>query len=308
MNPTDNKIMLLWFKNMSREEKLKLTYAVRLYSYRFDVYINLIYRNKVFLRSHLLSQANDVIKDIQTHNSWTKYMYSDKMFDNTLCKKKTICKSPFSKYIGEDEIKLSDFVNTLKKVTKFMHSVFSNPELSYVLQYDCKVYRALRFRKKLDEEIDVDKDINLELIGLTSTTYNISSALQFAFTPYGDESDYFDAREYKSVVLEITLPKGTHIIPCNICTIQNEQEILVISQGILSINDISFQSTNWWNKWYNDDGALLEPYEGNISYLFIQTNLNIQNKKLEYKSTIQISDMIENKYTDVIDDIYTSEF
>jgi len=305
----EKKNMVLWFQNLSKKDKEKISYVSRLYSYHFDVYINNIYRNKMFPRYQLLSHANDIISDNDTHDMWIKYMYTDDDFKNKLCREKPLDKSPFKNFVGDTKISLSNYVNTIKNITSTMHSVFTDPKLSYILQNELIVYRALRIRKSVDDIIDVEKDINLEITGTTSTTTELETAQQFAFSLYG-ESDFYDERKYKSIIFEITLPKGTRIIPVNICTIQNEEEILVISQGTLKINSVKIDYCNWWNDYYNSDGEYIRAREEYIPYKLAQTDFEInEDKNLVYNPSIKISEKIDNVFDPVvIDDIDSSDF
>ena len=293
--------MVSWFQKLNDKDKQNMTYISRLYSYHFDVYLNNIYRNKVFPRFQLFSHAKELIVDPGTHDMWINSMYTDVDFNNKYC---SIDKSPFKDFIGKTTIKLSDYIETIKNITLNMHNVFTNPQLSYVLQNELIVYRALKIRKEKDIDIDIEKDVKLEITGTTSTSTALESAEHFAFSLYG-ESKYYDERKYKSLIFEITLPKGTRILPINICTIQDENEILVISQGNLKIDNVKLNSCNWWNDYINKDGKLIKKNEGVIPYKLAKVNFIINNeKKLDYNPTIKISE----KYDDgiVIDDIGTS--
>jgi len=305
----EKKYIVSWFQNLSKKEKEKVTYVTRLYSYHFDVYINNIYRNKIFPRYQLLSHANEIIADIGMHNMWITSMYTDDDFKNKFCREKPLDKSPFKDFVGDAKINLSSYVNTIKNITLTMHSVFTDPKLSYVLQNELIVYRALRIRKSVDDTIDVEKDINLEITGTTSTTTELEDAQQFAFSLYG-ESDFYDERKYKSIIFEITLPKGTRIIPVNICTIQNENEILVISQGTLKIKRVVTDYCNWWNDYFNSEGEYIRAREDFIPYKLAKVDFEInKHKNLVYNPTIKISERIDNEFDDiVIDDIDSTDF
>jgi hypothetical protein len=231
-------------------------------------------------------------------------MYTDVDFKNKFCREKPLNKSPFKDFVGDTKINLSSYVNTIKNITSDMHSVFTDPKLSYVLQNELIVYRALRIRKSVDDTIDVEKDINLEITGTTSTTTELEDAQQFAFSLYG-ESDFYDERKYKSIIFEITLPKGTRIIPVNICTIQNENEILVISQGTLKIKRVVTDYCNWWNGYFNSEGEYIRAREDFIQYKLAKVDFEInKDKNLVYNPTIKISEIMDN----VIDDIDSTDF
>ena len=281
--------MVKWFQNLLDKNKEILTYVSRIYSYHFDVYLNNIYRQKIFPRKQLLVHANELITNPNEHDLWVKYNYTDKEFDNKFCKEYPREKSPFQMFLGEKKIRLSEYIETIKNITKRMHEILSNPEFSYVLQNDVVVYRALRLKKKVNEKINIEKDIITEFIGTTSTTTKLESAQQFAFSLYG-ESENFDERFNKSIIFELTLSKGTRVIPLNICSIQDENEILVISQGNMKIDKIEDAVCNWWNDYYNEKGDLIEKNKGKIPYLLAKSTFTPSEKKLQYFSDIKISE------------------
>jgi len=304
----EKKYIASWFQNLSDKDKQKISYVSRLYSYHFDVYLNYIYRNKIFPRFQLLSHANDIISDSSTHDMWLKSMYSDSDLKNKFCIEQPLDKSPFKMFINNNKIKLSEYIDVLKKITLDMHNILTNYDLSYILQKDTIVYRSLRIKKNIDDDINIEKDINFELKGTTSTSTSLDSAQQFAFSPYG-ESKFYDERIFKSVIFEITLPKGTRVLPLNICTIQNENEILIISQGKLHQKNIEIDYCEWWNDYYNKYGKLVKAKQGRIPYLLIKANFEIDRKKsLKYKKNIKISEKIDNEFNNVvIDDISSSK-
>lgn len=68
---------------------------------------------------------------------------------------------------------------------------------------------------------------------------------------------------------------------------------------------LKIENCKWWNSYYNKEGLIIRPREGNIPYLSIETIFEINNEKsLEYNSDdIKISKKVENNYKFVIDDI-----
>lgn len=305
-NQIEKENMILWFKNLSDDDKNILSFVSALYSYHFDGYLNNIYKNKEFSRLQLINHAFDLIRYPNMHSVWIKDMSTDPKYENIFCNGKDINESPFYKFNKTDKIKLSEYIKEMKKFTFIMHQVMINPNFSYILQNDITVYRALRIKTKKD--IDIYNDINLEIMGVTSVTTELDNALQFAFTLYGKEDTTYDEREYKSIVLKITLPKGTRVIPISICSIHEENELLIISQGKLYFDitkNVKIEYCKWWNKYYNKKGEIINPKEGNLPYLLIETIFEINpEKSLEYIPDIKISEKVENIFDDVvIDDI-----
>jgi hypothetical protein len=57
------------------------------------------------------------------------------------------------------------------------------------------------------------------------------------------------------VVLAIELPSRTKFVPLEFCTIQNEEEIVIVSQGTLSVFNTSEHRFDHWNPIINFLGA-----------------------------------------------------
>jgi hypothetical protein len=203
-----------WFNSLSEENQLKITKACRLYAYHFDGYINTIYKETTYPYAQLIDRGMFVY-DVRNNFFFNGIFYDE--FDNTrFCNESTL-ENPFYVFNNKKSIKLSELVKTIEKVTFEMHNVFTDKNLSFVLQEPIEVYRGLK--------LDKDKEVSFQVRGITSVASELQGALNFAF------SGTVDGRYDKSVILKITLPKGTRIIPMNICTLQNEYEIIIISQG-----------------------------------------------------------------------------
>jgi hypothetical protein len=128
--------------------------------------------------------------------------------------------------------------------------VFCNEKYSFVTTSEITMYRGLR--------LPIDAKINFTFNGITSMSSNPDCAKQFSFAIYGEDR-CFDERIDKAVLMEILLPKGTRIIPMNIRTIQNEDEFILLNQGVLTgIVQEPTPTIQYWNNSINSSGYFCE--------------------------------------------------
>ena len=236
-----------WFNSLQKNDQILLTKACRHYAYHFDGYLNSIYKNAKFPYLQLIEHARDVYYK-ENHDVFNEILYNE--FKNDYCNSETL-KSPFKSFI-EKPIRLSEFVAKIKDVTRDeIHNIFTDRRFSFVLTEALVVYRGLKIGK--------NATFIPELKGITSVATIINKSLDFAFPP----SEPFDARVYKSIILQITLPAGTRVIPMNICTIQNEYEVIILTQGTLKLTKpSSFVDVKMWNDFINDKGEFVKVQEG----------------------------------------------
>ena len=207
------------YKRRPADEKKQLSDAFRLYAYHFDTYLNSSIRNGkipyTLLVRHCLEENTN-----SNASQWTD-IYTD--IDNPEC---GLQQSPFSCLIDADmstkELFYSVMENYIKIVNNnciFMSTIFNNKLSSINLRNPVVVYRGLKIKK--------DAFVREELNGYTSVATKIDSAYDIAFG--GVKA--FNMDIYKVVILEITLGKGVSVLPINLCTIQQENEIVIVSQG-----------------------------------------------------------------------------
>ena len=86
----------------------------------------------------------------------------------------------------------------------------------------------------------------------------------------------------------------------NICTIQEENELLLISQGICECDPTSstIEEVTNWNPYFNSEGELIDINEGMLSYTKINAKF-ITNDLLPEYTRFNISNIIMDN---VIDD------
>lgn len=283
MSKKEIKNMKKWFNAFSDTEKLHLTKACRWYAYHLDTYLNSIYRKKIYPRMKLIRHAK-LLHDEDNHSFWTYSLTNT--FKNSFCDKEYIKESPFHMFIGESPILLSNFIKEIKNLTFYMDYVFIKSNLYYIIQNPIKVYRGLNIPK--------GTDLSLYITGLTSVSTDIDTAKQFAFTVYDKEIDgdpiIYEESKYDSYIIEFELPKETLVIPMNICTIQEENEIILISQGICEILKVKEKKVVWWNSYINLKGDLINPREGKIMYTHINAEF-INNFNIPEYGDFKISDI-----------------
>lgn len=157
-------------------------------------------------------------------SQWT-YIYTD--IDNPEC---GLQQSPFSSLIDADmstkELFYSVIENYIKIVNNnciFMSTIFNNKLSSINLRNPVVVYRGLKIKK--------NASVREELNGYTSVATKIESAYDIAFG-----GGTFNMDIYKVIILEITLGKGVSVLPISLCTIQQENEIVIVSQGKINLS------------------------------------------------------------------------
>jgi len=287
---TEIENMKKWFLGLQPGYQLQLTVACRLYSYRFDTYLNSIYRKKMYPRLKLIRHAS-LLHDEKNHDVWIGILYTT--FENRLCNTGAMNGSPFAKFIGHTPILLSEYIKEIERLTEYMHRVFIESNLYYTLISSMIVYRGVIIPK--------GSELSLYMTGITSVSTDIRNALNFAFAVYqgdDDEAMLYSESEYDSYIIELNLPIDTLVIPMNICTIQEENELIIISQGICEQTPIkTTEHVENWNPYFNLNGDLIKKGKGKLSYTKINATFNLDGSLPEY-TKFNISNIMDN----VIDD------
>jgi hypothetical protein len=232
-----------------------------------------------------------LLHDEENHLFWIGPLYTT--FKNKLCDTETINESPFAKFIDKVPILLSEYIREIERWTIYIDRVFIKSQLYYKLKSPMIVYRGLI--------IPEGSELSLYMTGITSVSTNINNAQEFAFTDYqnddnGDPVLYFESK-YDSYVIELELPINTLVIPMNICTIQEENELIIISQGICLQTSITTEQVTNWNPYFDSDGKLINRNEGKLSYTKISATFIPDDSLPEY-TKFNVSNIMDN----VIDD------
>jgi len=282
--------MKKWFYTLKPKQQLELTITCRWYAYHLDTYLNSIYRKKIYPRLNLIRHAS-LLHNEENHSFWIGELYTT--FENKLCNTERINESPFSIFIGKSPILLSEYIKEIEKCTLYMDHVFVRSYLYYKVESPMKVYRGLNIPK--------GSELSLYITGITSVSTDIDNAEQFALTIYqSDDNGYlipYSESKYDSYVIELELPSNTLVIPMNICTIQEENELILISQGICNQTSITIEQVKNWNPYFNLYEELIDRNEGMLSYTKINATFIPDGSLPEY-TRFNISNIMDN----VIDD------
>ena len=243
----DDPDMKTWFNALEETDKKELAQFCRWYAWHCDSYLNSVYRLLGYPKSKLIKH----IEDFYTYgidNTAGKHKFTT--FDKTICKhvsgafiafikKRNITrknnnnnnnstKKSLTKNNAIKDSIIKNYIARINEVLLTMNAVIMNPIYSYVTTKEITVYRGIHI---LEEFFD-ETHIKLAITGATSVSTSKSQAINFAKTIYDKNNN--DMRAYKYILFEITLPTGIRVIPANICTIQQEYELIVISQGHLT--------------------------------------------------------------------------
>jgi hypothetical protein len=205
-----NTQMVEWFNSLDTKIKEALTISCKWYSFRFDGYLNSIYRNTVYpynkLKSHIATilEFRDIL--IRSHT----------LFENKMCNNGVTVKNPFENVMIENKISTPAYIEKVKDVTLYIHNTIT--QHFYTLTHSVTVYRGIVVRE--------NDNISLNITGVTSVTLDLKIAIYFL--------DPIDEKD-KCYLLEFDLPVGTKIVPMDICSFYDEKEYLVIDQGVLKI-------------------------------------------------------------------------
>lgn len=211
--------MKAWFNRLDSKTRLNITKACRWYAYHNDTYLNSAYRGRPFPKSKLIRHVEDI------ENYEYDCLYNE--IDNPDCNR--ALESPFQKFIGADLILLSEYVKKINENSLFIHEVFTTQYC--VLTEPITVYRGLC--------VDKGSSLLTPITGATSVSLNLGQAYHFSTTVYtkdefGEDMEY-DSEIYDSFIVEFQLQVGTRYIPMNVCTLQNEYEIVIIDQGRINV-------------------------------------------------------------------------
>lgn len=245
--------------------------AFKLYSFKFDTYLNLSMRG-IKYSTEVLWRNYYKFDNIYT----TDISFSDNIFGE---KNNIICKNvinPLEFIFNNKDKSYEGFVMYINNVKYMMKTV-----------YDTILSSSKRIPKPIKVYRGIKVDFSKEKIyyGFNSFT---SCSLDFKVAKNFSDNQRANGDEFMSVIFGITLPIGTLISPVSTCEYINEEEILVLSTGKFDI------------KWMEDDDRfeeIVNPY--NIFYKYIECELIISGvaefKELEVSNSIEdMKDSIEN--------------
>jgi hypothetical protein len=224
-----------------------LFYCCRLYSCHFDTYLNSMCRSQIYPRARLEHHYKNPIK---YHRFFVGKFFCQQIRDFAQLSFKNEKRVLHKKYRS-----LKQLIACLKQKTVFMYNTFLSHH--WVLKQPMRVFRCL--------VVDKGNIPTWKFCGFTSTTYVLESALQFIYN-YKDE---FNPKKHDCYILDIILPMGTRFIPLSLSSIQEEHEILILSQGNLICRSSFSKTIKFWNRMDTLDDNML-PYT-NVSCQFQPT-------------------------------------
>lgn len=203
-----------WFDYLKKNRSLleRLSRACRYYAFHLDRYLNSSCGRAVPLRDiqrHFVDEVNS-----QNETQWT-VVHSQE--PNNTC----VGSNPFAVLAGQTSAELVDYLDLVDSVCAQMDQVFREDDASFQLQQPLVVYRGLRMR--------AGAIIDPRFVGYSSTATTRDSAYSIMIAG----PRWFDATVEQAVLMRVTLPRGTRVINMNLCTIQDENEVLVLAQGRL---------------------------------------------------------------------------
>lgn len=218
----------------NESDLVELLTACRLYAYHCDTYVNSACRQQPFPLARLVAHFVDDVG----FGWFSKYSGIP-----SVPRAAEICyelEDPFERF--EDCKKNTRWFDLfLVEVRASIQRIYINfTELAISLPRVMTVYRCIRIPK--------GERPTLRLYGFSSTATNLSSAFQFGMYHY-------DILRDDLIVFEIQIPEETQIIPVDLCTIQKENEVVIVSNGILRVHERVPETLVYWNPVRDGDGV-----------------------------------------------------
>ncbi len=223
----------------------------RLFAVRFDTYLNAACRREVYPRERLQYHLDYPVHfDHWEQTSTGDYFapetvrYVERLSTGLVTLSKKECKyQEYHKYLLLISLKIS-----------YIYRIFTANY--WTLSEEMKVYRCLTIQR--------GKQPVYSFSGFTSSSFRIMSAFQFIKTG-------LDLRVHDVYLLEVTLSVGTNYVPVGLYSIQEEYEIVILTQGDLKVDSIAFSRMKWWN-WFTDTRGR-EGYDKEIDYFHVKARL-----------------------------------
>ena len=206
-----------WFDHLRLEKNSRLreqlSLACRYYAFHLDRYLNSGCGGRAVPLRDIRNHFADEI-DGKNKLQWT-VVHAQEPND------KCVGVNPFALFEGQTSADFVDYLDLAESICRQMDCVFHRDEASFRLQQPLVVYRGLRMCARAV--------IDPRFAGYSST----SSTRDNAFSIMLGGGRPFDAKAEQAVLMRVTLPRGARVINMNLCTIQEENEVLVLAQGRL---------------------------------------------------------------------------
>jgi hypothetical protein len=222
-----------WIDGLTNDIRKDLSQCTYWYSLTYDTYLNTRARNRPFSKSRAMSN----LLNFDFQSNYQSYGFElEYDINNPECTCTYVKQSPSEKFRWTNLIKdttteidfdaiFADYIKTVEESTDYMHRVLT--QHTFELTEEMFVYRSVFTKKGM---------FGLDLKGFTSTTTHFDSTVVLNDTIMKNNGIYdYDNHDY--IIMKITLPVGTKVIPIQLCGLFNEHEILIISQGKLEITE-----------------------------------------------------------------------
>ena len=234
-----SSMILPWINGMTSDDRRALSQAVYWYSWHYDTYLNAATRGRPYSKSRLITHflTDDFQGDYHKKNFQFNYGV-----ENPNCTSNTIINSPGIDFqwnriiptntpsIDMEQI-IDAYIEMIKQHIKIMFTSFTKNPLE--ISQPMTVYRAI---------VIPNGSFNLTLTGFTSTSISMDSALKMAKHIITSQAPLVSFMTHELILMKITLPIGTRVVPSDICGLFTEHEIIIVSQGRLHITNQSVDS------------------------------------------------------------------
>jgi hypothetical protein len=229
-------MILPWLNSMSSNDRHALSQAVYWYSWHYDTYLNAATRNRPYSRLRLLTHF---LTDDFAGKHYAKSFQFNYGVKNPNCRNNTIKNSPGMNFqwnsiippnaqsVDMEQI-FKEYIEMIKESVKVMFTSFTKNPLE--ISQPMTVYRAI---------VIPNGTFNASLTGFTSTSFSMDSALKMANHIISSQVPFVSFITHEMMLMKITLPIGTRVVPSGICGLFTEHEIIVVSQGKLNIRHTS---------------------------------------------------------------------
>lgn len=204
-----------------------LLLCCRLYAIHFDGYLNAACRQQPYPVSRLEQHRK------YPDHDFPHRLFSALYFSPSVCQTIRKVKRRLQPHPSWCYQSLQHYLTYVRSAIAALHSTFSRD--AWTLTQPLTVFRGLR--------LPLHQTPTWHFSGFTSTSYESAYALQMIL--HGPEP--FHTQKHVCYLLEVTLPVQTRFVPLSLLTLQEEHEILVVSQGVLTPQPAVSKSLVFWN-------------------------------------------------------------
>nr|QBK92549.1 MAG: hypothetical protein LCPAC401_01870 [Pithovirus LCPAC401] len=222
----------------------KTLFYLKIYSLRTDSYANSALRYGTYPLQNLIRHFIEYTKD---GFKWYSHFTNERIIPGheEITKRCQELEHPMEIYRGHppDFVTFGYFLGTIRDLIFGMYQIMDDIAIDmdspgYLMQ----VYRGINIPK--------GTKLRLNLEGFSSSSASFFTAVQFSASSYGTE-EILDISKKDIYIFDIEIPEKTRIVPMNICTIQDENEMIIVSQGTLVEIERMEETIEYWNFLYD---------------------------------------------------------